>query len=401
MTQVDTEILGKVAALTAPEPSLIDLLTILLEKKRFILAVSLAGATAAAVIASFLPVSYKAEAVILPFQQAQPSLAAFASGALGGLAGTAAISQIGLKSPGDLYVGLLASHSIADAVVQRFHLREVYKKKLASDARKALLGHVTFVSGKDSLIKITAEDHDPKRAADLANAFVEELHNQSSRITVTDAAHRRLFFEQQLANERDALADAEIALKNTQQSTGMVSPDGQAAAVFRATAELRSQIVSREVQLQAMRWFATDDNPQLQVLQQEISGFRSQLAGLEENGGSKFELSVGKLPQASLEYIRKLRGLKYHETLYDVLARQYEAARIDEAKQAPLIQVVDNATVPDRKTWPPRGLLTVAAGMAGLVLASAWVLITGAIRNLAQTPAHAMRLESLKNALRF
>jgi uncharacterized protein involved in exopolysaccharide biosynthesis len=401
MTQVDTEILGDMAALAAPEASLIDLLTMLLEKKRFILAISLTFGIAATVVASFLPPSYKAEAVILPLQQAQSSLAAFASGALGSAAGTAALSQMGLKSPGDLYVGLLGSHSIADAIVKRFHLQDVYKKKRPSDARQALLSHVTFFSGKDSLIRIMAEDHDPKRAADLANAFVEELHNQSSRITVTDAAHRRLFFEQQLAVERDALADAEIALKNTQQSTGMVLPGGQAEAVFRATAELRSQIVSREVQLQAMRSFATDDNPQLQVLQQEIKGFRSQLAGFEENGASKFELSAGKLPQASLEYIRKLRGLKYHETLYDVLARQYEAARIDEAKQAPLVQVVDYATPPDWKNWPPRGLFTFGAAMVGLVLASAWVLISGAIRNLAQTPAQAVRLESLRNALRF
>ncbi len=401
MTPVDTEIPGSVVALTASEPSLIDLVTIVLLKKRFILAASVTSAITAAVIVSFLPVSYKAVAVILPFQQAQSSLAAFASGALGGLAGSAAINQIGLKSPGDLYVGLLGSSTIADAVVQRFHLQSVYKTKLVSDARAALLQHVTFVSGKDSLIKITAEDRDPKRAADLANAFVQELHRQSSRITVTDAAHRRLFFEQQLATERDALADAEIGLKKTQQSTGMVSPSGQADAAFRATAELRAQIVSREVRLQAMRSFDTDDNPELQVLQEEIKGFRSQLAGFEEAGASKYELSAGKLPQASLEYIRKLRGLKYHETLYDVLARQYEAARIDEAKEAPLIQVVDNATVPDKKTWPPRGLFTVAAGVAGLVLSSVWVLIARVMRHLAQTPAHGVQLKSLRNALRF
>ena len=300
-------------------------------------------------------------------------------------------------------MGLLGSHTIADALVKRFHLQVVYKKRLASDARRALLGHVTFVSGKDSLIKVTVEDHDAKRAADLANAFVEELYNQNSRLTITEAAHRRLFFEQQLANERDALAGAEIALKNTQQSTGMVAPAGQAEALVRAATELRTQIVSREVQLQAMRSFATDDNPQLQVLQQEIRGFRFQLARLEEDGGSgsKFELSAAKLPAASLEYVQKSRALKYQETLYEVLARQYESARIDEAKEAPLIQVVDKAIVPDHKAWPPRGMFTIAAAIAAMVLVSAWVLIAGAFRSLARTPAHAILLESLRNALRL
>ena len=384
------------------DPSLLELAAVLLRNKRLIFGTPLITAGLAAAIVSFLPVSYSAEAVILPPQQQQSSLSAFAAGALGGLAGSGMASQLGLKSPADLYVGLLGSRTIADNVIKNFHLQDVYHKKLISETRKDLAKHVSFSSGKDSLIKITAEDHDPQRAADLANAFVDELYRQNSRLAITDAAQRRLFFEQQLSGEKDALANAETALKNTQQSTGMLAPGGQAEALIRAAAQIKAEIVSREVQLMGMRSFATDENPHLQVLEQEIKGFKSQLAGLEASGqsGLGVEFSAGKLPQASLEYIRKFRDMKYHETLYELLAKQYEAARIDEARQAPMIQVVDRAAVPDKKTWPPRGVFTLAAAVAGLLAACGWVLVTRAIRNLSQAPDHAVSLEALRGALR-
>jgi len=409
MAQVDTPLLENLssrslpaAALQGSEVSLIELFTVLLRRKRFILGTALMTGAIAAGVAYLLPVTYSAEAIIMPPQQQQSSLASFAAGALGGLAGSGMASQLGLKNPADLYIGILGSRTIADDVINKLHLQDVYKAKLASDARKALARHVSFSSGKDSLIKITAEDHDAQRAADLANAFVDELHKQNSRLAITDAAQRRLFFEQQLSNEREALANAEIGLKNTQQSTGMLAPTGQAEALIRAAAQLKAEIVSREVKLQAMRSFATDENPQLQILEQEIKGFQSQLSSIEADGqpGSKFEFSAGKLPEASLEYIRRFRELKYHETLYELLAKQYEAARIDEARQAPLIQVVDRAALPDKKSWPPRGLFALIAAAAGMLAACGWVLVRRAIRRMSQQPDLAPQLESLRIALR-
>jgi len=380
--------------------SLIDLVTVLLTRKRLIFGATLAGALVAVAIALRSPVSFTAEAVILPPQPQQSSLPAFSSGAMGGL-GIA--TQLGLKTPGDLYVGLLGSRTIADEIVSQFHLRDVYKMKLASAARAALLKKVSFSAGKDSLIRIKATDHDPKRAAGLANAFVDQLYNQNARLAITDASQRRLFFEQQLSNEKDALVIAEAALKSTQQSTGMLVPSGQAEGMIRTSAQIRAEIVSREVQLQAMRSFATDENPRMQILEQEIIGFKSKLAGLEGNGGSRssLELSAGRFPEASLEYIRKVRDLKYHETLFELIAKQYEAARIDEAKQPPLIQVVDRAVVPDRKAGPPRTLWTMAGGGIGFVLSCAWALLSAAIRNLAQAPENAGQMQSLRSALRF
>ena len=352
------------------EISLLDVVALLLRHKKLIGGVGLAAGVLAAVYVLVKPPTYVAEAVILPPQQQQSSLAAFASGAMGGLASSMG-SQLGLKNPADMYIGILKSRTIADDVVTRFHLKEVYRRKLESEARRVLTSRASFTSGKDSLISISVKDRDPKRAADIANAFVDELHIANSQLALNDASQRRLFFEQRLSKEKDALADAEVALKLTQQSTGLITPGGQAEVLIRSGAQFRAEIASREVQLQAMRSYATEENPQVEVLKREIASLQKQLAQVEANGsGSKFEVSGGRLPEASLEYIRKLRDVKYHETLFELLAKQYEAARIDEAKQAPVIQVVDKAVAPDKPTRSSRALTVLGAMLTGCLLSS-------------------------------
>jgi tyrosine-protein kinase Etk/Wzc len=358
--------------------SLIDSLEILWAHRGVILIVTAAAAALSVLIACLLPVSFKAEALIMPpQQQQQSSLAALASGALGGLAGNAGMaSSLGLKNPSDLYIGILQSRSIADDIVRRFRLQDVYHKQRISETRQALAKHVSFSSGKDSLIRITVEDHDASRAADITNAYVDELHSANSRLALTDASQRRLFYEQELSKEKDALANAEVALKQNQQKSGMVLPAGQAQLLLHSGAQLRAEIASRQVQMEAMRSYATDENPQLQVLKRETEALRSQLAQLQSKSDrSGFEMSAGQLPDTSLEYLRRMRDVKYHETLFELLSRQYEAARIDEAKQAPVIQVIDRAVVPDKKSWPPRAMLVVAGTLLGFAAGAGAVFI--------------------------
>jgi len=364
---------------TRSEISPAELLTILLKRKLFILAVTLACAIVTAIVVSFMPPIFKAEATILLPQQQQSSLAAL-SGSLGGLAGSSVASSLGLKNPGDLYIGILGSRTISDDIVNRFSLKQVYGKTLASETRKALGSHVSFASGKDSLISIAVEDHDPQRAADMANAFVDELYKQNSRLAITDASHRRLFFEQELNREKEALSAAEIALKNTEQTTGMLAPVGQTESLIRSEAQLRAEIASREVRLQAMRSYATDENPQIQRLKTEVGVLQGQLGQMEAKSepGSSASVSAGKLTDSSLEYIRKFRDVKYHETLFDLLAKQYEAARIDEAKEAPVIQVMDHAIVPDRKSSPNRTLSVEISFAAGLFCSILFVFLQDA-----------------------
>jgi uncharacterized protein involved in exopolysaccharide biosynthesis len=386
-----------------PEISILAILVVLARRKLVIAASTFLLMLAAAIGVSLAPNSYTAQAVILPPQQQQSSLAVLASGALGNLAGTGMASQLGLKNPADLYIGILKSQTISDEIITRFHLQDLYRLKLLSDTRSALARHTSFTSGKESLITISVEDHDPKRAAAMANAFVDELYKENSQLAVTDASQRRLFFEQQLRKEKDALSGAEVALKDTQQATGLVVPTGQADALIRSAAQLRAEIAGRQVALQAASSYETDQNSQIQLLRREISAMQGQLAGIEANGakGGRLDVSAGSLPAASLAYQRKFREVKYHETLYEVLARQYEAAVIDEAKQAPVIQVVDRAKTPDKKSGPPRTLISLAGGLIGFVLSVAYAFVAHSLAVLGADPEHMNSVADFRAAMRF
>ena len=385
-----------------PEVSILAILVVLARRKLLIAGTTCIVMSAVAIGVALTPDSFKAEAVILPPQQQQSSLAALASGALGNLAGSGLAPQLGLKNPADLYIGILKSRTISDEIIARFHLQDIYHQKLLSDTGSVLQKHSAFASGKESLITISVEDHDPKRAAAMANAFVDELYKVNSQFAITDASQRRLFFEQQLHKEKDALSDAEVALRDTEQSTGLLAPSGQAEALIRSAAQLRAEIGSRQVVLQAARSYATDQNPQIEPLRREISTMQDQLAEIEAGAKrGRLEVSAGKLPEANLAYMRKFRDVKYHETLYELLAKQYEAAVIDEAKQAPVIQVVDRARTPDKKSGPARRLITLSAGFIGFVLSLVYVSMVHSITVLCSDAEHMDNIAAIRAALRF
>ena len=362
--------------------SLVELFRLLYGRRMQVLRVC--GITAAvATIAVFLwPVSYTAEAVILTPQQAQSSLSSFLGPLAGlapaaGMSGLGLLSGLGLRNPADLYIGVLESRTVADSLITKFKLKDVYSVADYTRARKKLARNTRIESGKDSLIHIKVDDHNAARAAKLANAYVDELAGSNSRLTLNEAGQRRLFYEAQLKKEKEELADAELGLRNTQQATGLVAPGGQAEALLRVGAQLHAEILTRETQLAAMKTFAADDNPRLQIVKRELSVLQAQLNELEQGDykAGTLELPTGQLPEASLKYLRAVRELKYHETLFEVLARQYEAARLDEAKSGASIQIVDRAVTPERKSWPPRTLLVLAAVTAAFLIFVFWMLL--------------------------
>jgi tyrosine-protein kinase Etk/Wzc len=362
------------------EISFAELFATIYARKRTLLWAVSAAAFVSAAIAFLMPAEYTAEAVILTPQQAQPSLSAMAqlAGAGAGLSGLSLLSGFGLRNPSDLYVGILESRTIADALITRFDLLHVYGDKYVQRARKHLARRTSIKAGKDTLIHIQVEDRNPKRAAQLANAYVEELSSRNATVALTEASQRRLFFEEQVAKEKALLASAEIALRDTQQSTGLVVPSGQAEALIRSASQLNAEILSREAQLAGMRTIITDDNPRFQMVKHELGALRSELAKLEsgEHVGGTPEVPVGKLPQAGLEYLRKYRDVKYHEGLFEALAKQYEAARLDEAKAAPLVQVIDKAVIPERKSWPPRLLIVFISSVLVAFGSCLWIMIS-------------------------
>jgi uncharacterized protein involved in exopolysaccharide biosynthesis len=360
------------------EISFREICAILSARRRIIGWVLLLAVSISSAIAFVMPAEYTAEAVILTPQRAEPSLSAMVqlAGGAASLSGLSLLSGFGLRNPSDLYVGILQSRTIADALITRFNLKQVYGDKYVQQARKHLSRRTSITAGKDTLIRIEVDDRDPKRAAQLANAYVGELADRNTTVALTEASQRRLFFEQQLASEKKLLAAAEISLRDTEKVTGLVVPSGQAEALIRSASQLNAEILSREAQLAGMRTYASDENPRFQAVQRELSALRSELSKLESGkqvAGTP-EVPVGNLPQAGLEYVRKYRDVKYHEGLYEALAKQYEAARLDEAKAAPLIQVVDKAVVPERKSWPPRLLIILMSVALSVVVAALWIV---------------------------
>ncbi len=377
----DIEVKNERFPASEPEVSLLDLAELLARRKAVILGAALGAMAVAAAVVFLLPPEYTAEAVILPPQIEQAAPAIPASG-LAGLGGAGALGAVvgatGFwRNPTDLYIGVLKSRTIADALIERFQLSSRYGTRTMDDARKKLARRSTITSGKDLLIRLRVEDRNRERAAALANGYVEELLKLTSRLAFTSASRRRVLFERELAAAKDALADAEVALKNAQQSSGLVAPSGQAEALIRASAQLRAEIASREVQLESMRSYATSENRQLQLLERETAALRNQLEKLKAGSGGQDDLMLPtrRLPAAGLEYLRKLRDVKYYEMLFELLSKQYEAARIDEARSSPLIQVVDRAVPPERKSWPPRTAIVLASGLLAALGACFAVLI--------------------------
>lgn len=365
----------------------LDVLIVLVSRKKMIIGMAIGTGLVAMAISLMIPPTFTSTAKIMPPQQQQSSGMSAMLGQLGGLAGTAG-SLAGLKNPNDLYVGLLESRTIADKLIERFKLKSRYEKATMDDTRKTLNGFSNISNGKkDGLISISVEDSDPKIAAELANAYVEELAKLTQTMAITESSQRRLFFEKQLKDAKEQLAKAEIAMRATQEKTGLIQLDGQVQAIIGNVAQLKGAIAAKEIQLNAMRSFAAPQNPELLRSQEELRGMQVQLSKLERSrtGNGDLMVPTGSIPEVGVEYVRSLRDVKYYETVFELLAKQFELAKIDEAKDSSLIQVLDEAIPAERKSAPLRGLITLIAvavgGVLGIVMAFASAIYTESRRS--------------------
>jgi uncharacterized protein involved in exopolysaccharide biosynthesis len=357
------------------EISLIDLLLVIAKHNRFILKFIGGAALLSVIYALLLPNIYTGKTVVMPPQQTSSAAGALL-GQLGGLAGMAG-GALGVKNPSDLYVGMLKSRTAGDALIERFKLVELYKFKTIEPARGALAGATLITAGKDGFITIEYSDKDPKLAAAIANAYVEELDRLSQTLAVTEAANRRLFYEKQLKGVREGLDHAELAMKEMQEKTGVIQLDGQSKAILGAEAEQRAQIAAKEVELSAMRSFATEQNPDFRRAEQMLSSLRGQLVKLEhDNRTDNDEMnSKGKIPELAVEYGHRIRDLKYYEKLFELMTQQIFLAKIDEAKETAIIQVVDKALVPENRSSPKRTLIVLLVSILSFFLSLIWVFI--------------------------
>jgi uncharacterized protein involved in exopolysaccharide biosynthesis len=387
---------------SSEEISLLDLLVILARNRRRILYITIVTVLVGVLLAIVLPVRYTATTSILPPERSSSAGSALLSqlGALSQLA-SASSGGLGLKNPNELEIALLKSRTVEDAMIDRFHLMELYHKKRKSAARDKLEKVVDIKdSTKDPLIYISATDSDPQRATDLANGYVQEFKRLSGTLAVTEASQRRLFFEDQLHLAKDELANAEEDLKRTEQKTGLIQLDSQTRAAIEAAATLRAQVAAKEVQLSALRSWATGENAQVKSAEEELSELQHQLSKIGASAaGAAPVLQNGAMQQQGLEYIRKLRDVKYYETIFELLARQLEVAKVDEARQGATIQVVDVAIKPDHHSSPKRTLIVLGSILLGLIIGVAWSFAAEGARRLSKNPAERIRLAELRQAL--
>lgn len=370
----------------APEPSSLLLsLAALMESKGLLLGLPLAAGAVAVAVVLLLPPIYTARTTFLPPQQQNSAATAIA--ALGGLAALAG-NAAGLKAPADQYVSLMTSNSVADRLSERFDLGKVYDEELRVDIRKMLAKATRVDIGKrDGLISVEVDDEDPRRAADLANAYVDELRAITGRLELTEAQQRRAFFEKRLTATRQDLARAQQALQASGFNASALKAEPRAAAD--AFARLRAELTAAETRLGVMRSGLADGAPEVRAQLVQIASLRAQMERLQQT----------ETGTPDSDYVSRYREFKYQESLFEVYARQFELARADEAREGGLIQVVDMAQPPEKRSRPRRLLVIGGAMLFGLLTAVCFVLARERWRHLGRSAADASAWQRLNVAL--
>lgn len=339
------------------EINLLELLRVVVRNLPLIAKITGTVALLSIVLSLTMKNIYTAKATLLPPQKdsggGAAALLASMGGGLGGLAG-----GFGGGSA-DLYLGILKSRTVTDAVIKRLNLQTEFKSENIDEARKTLEGLVKFQAGKDGIITITADYKDPVKAAQLANTFVDELQNKSLQLNLSKASTERSFLEKRLVVVKQDLKAAEDGMKSFQEKNKTIKADSQAAVAIEGIARVRAEMVSKEVQLAALRNSMTDASPEVSSLMAAIAGLRRQLNSMSGTGVSGVIPSVGNAPTIEMEYMRRLRELKTQEALFEQLTKQFELAKINEARDSSSLQVLDDAVAPLHKSKPKRSLIVI------------------------------------------
>lgn len=371
------------------EISLLDILQVILDNLRLlVLGPLLIGLLGLGISFTIRP-TFTASTKFLPPQQQGAAASMLQSlGALGGLAGAAT----GLKNPSDQYVAFLKTRSVQDALIQRFDLQQRYEKEYLESTRKELEKNSLVTAGKDNIITIQVDDKDPKIAADMANAYIEELGHLLDRLAVTEAQQRRLFFEKQLSETKLKLNEAEKSLAATGISAAALN--SSPALALEGPARLRAQATAQEVKIASMRSYLTENAPEFRRALSELSALRSQLAKAEK------EQTNGNNTAGSGDYINKYREYKYQETLLEAFTRQFELAKVDESREGAIIQVIDKAQIPERKSKPSRIIIAAGSAVAALFLLLIFVATRNALRETEHDPLKSGQIARLRQTAR-
>jgi capsule polysaccharide export protein KpsE/RkpR len=315
--------------------------------------------------------------------------------AIGSLVGGA----LNIKNPSDVYVAMLKSRTIQDKLIDRFDLKKLYRKRTYVDARKKLENNTDISTGKEGVITIDINDESPERARDMAKAYVDELFKLSENIATTEAGQRRMFYERELERQKDRLADAEVALKDVQLQTGLIAPSDQAKVIIENASRVRAMISAKQVQIGALRQFATPNNPLVQQAETELAELQKQLAKLEKDQQSRegdFMVPTRRVPESAMQFIRAYREFKYQETVFELLAKQFEVAKLDESKDFAMLQVLDWPVRPDKRATPYRSLIVALFGVTAFLASITYVFIEHSHHLKKESPEYARKAEMVK-----
>lgn len=371
------------------EISLFDIFSTLAENARILILVPVVLGLIGLGIGFLLPPKYTASTSFLPPQQQSSAAAGMLQslGALGGLAGAAA----GIKNPTDQYISFLKTRIVQNAVIEKMGLKSHYKADYDEDYRKILEKNSNITAGKDTIIKIEVTDKDKKMSANIANEYVQELTTLIGKFAVTEAQNRRVFFEKLLSETKERLTQAQIVLSGSGVSLDALNMNPGTA--IEAPARLRAQVTAQEVKLASMRSYLTENAPEFKLALSELSELKKKLAQFESHdergNGSK-----------SSEYIAKYREYKYQETLFEIFSKQYEVARVDEGREGPMIQVIDYAEPPEKKSSPKKLLIALGAAIAGFFFSLIYVFVRKTLDSARRNPEDAEKLESIRSSLK-
>ena len=375
------------AQLADDELGLLDLLQTIVDNLRLLVLAPLAVAVFAWGVSFLMPPTYTAKTQFLPPQQQQSAAANMLAnlGSLGGLAGTVGV----IKNPTDQFLAFLKSVTLQDTLIERFKLLDRYEVKTKTDARYELSRNVKVAAGKDGLISIEVDDLDPKFAAELANAYVEELEKLLTKLATTEAQQRRLFFEKQLTQAKDKLVQSEIALRATGVSGNVLKSNPTAAVAV--VAALQAAVSAQEVKLGSLRGYLAETAPEFKQALNELANLRAQLAKQEKDGPT----TNGKT-SAEGDYVSKYRDFKYHETLFELFGKQFELAKVDESREGAVIQILDVAQAPERYSKPKREVIALISSLVAVFALLLFLTLRLTLIGLGRNSESAKKLAVIK-----
>ena len=386
--QTPTEVFAEEDLGFADERSLFLHLSSLWKARRVLRQAAIAGMFAGTLLAFALPTQYESKTQLMPpDNQSSSGIAMLAamSAKTGGLFGPMAGDLLGVKSSGALFVGILRSQTVEDRLVDRFELRRVYGIRYEQDAR-IKLAEKTAISEdrKTGIISITVTDHDPKRAAAIAHAYVEELNQLVAELSTSSAHRERVFLEERLTSVKSDLDQASRDFSQFASKNKTIDLKEEARAMLQGAATIEGELIAAESELKGLQAIYTENNVRVRSVQARISELRHQLEKLGGGSSGKSSLqtdsadsthpSLRNLPLLGVTYADLYRRVQIQEAVYETLTQQFELAKVQEAKETPSVKVLDPAIIPEHKSFPPRLLIVSLCATFAVVAASMFVL---------------------------